>query len=103
MLFDNKSTNKGKNQLNTNRDNATPTFNAQWTYAFSIEGWGIAIPINTNNNIIATAQIYDDTGTWREITYNTNADVAGDVIMLYKNANDTKLTSGRVYLVRIWN
>lgn len=87
----------------TNRDNTTPTFSAQWTYAFNIEGWGIAIPINTNNNIIATARIYDDTGAWVAIKYNTNAAVAGNIIMLYENASAAKLTSGRVYLVRIWN
>lgn len=82
---------------------ATPTFNAQWTYAFNIEGWGIAIPINTNNDIIATAQIYDDTGAWVAITYSANAAVAGNVIMLYENTSAAKLTAGRVYLVLIWN
>ena len=102
MLFDNKSTNKGKNQLNTKRDNVTLTFAGQWTYAFFIAGWGIVIPINTNTNIYATAQIYDDTGAWVGITYNTNAIVAGNNIMLYKNENDAKLTAGKVYLARIW-
>ena len=89
--------------LNTNRDNVTPTFNAQWTYAFMITGWGIAIPINTNTNVLATAQIYDDTGTWVGITYDTNAIVAGNNIMLYKNENDAKLTGGKAYLARIWS
>ena len=68
-----------------------------------VTGWGIIIPINTNKNVFATAQIYDDTGSWVGITYNTNAIVAGNNIMLYKNENDAKLTAGRVYLVRIWN
>ena len=82
-------------ELNTKRDNVTLTFAGQWTYAFFIAGWGIVIPINTNTNIYATAQIYDDTGAWVGITYNTNAIVAGNNIMLYKNENDAKLTAGK--------
>lgn len=68
-----------------------------------ITGWGIVIPINTNKNVLATAQIYDDTGTWVCITYDTYSTVSGNVIMLYKNENDAKLTGGKVYLARIWS